>query len=141
MTPARSKERKYPIFKQYWYTKIVPVFTNTGMFQYLGPEVYFFPISYHSLLLPILASRGLETRVVLTVKRLRACVAGKTPFHAPSAAPQDPLFSIFQFHKTPIITIFFQNFRVQNAKCGNLSVPKPKYRPESSFGSLIWAIN
>ena len=27
---------------QYWYTRNVPVFTNTGTFQYLGPEVYFF---------------------------------------------------------------------------------------------------
>ena len=41
-TPARSKERKYHIFRRYWYTKNVPVFTNTGTFQYLGPEVYFF---------------------------------------------------------------------------------------------------
>ena len=43
ITPARSKERKYHIFRQYWYTRNVPVFTNTGTFQYLGPEVYFFP--------------------------------------------------------------------------------------------------
>ena len=42
MQPARSKERKYHIFRQYWYTRNVPVFTNTGTFQYLGPEVYFF---------------------------------------------------------------------------------------------------
>ena len=42
MPPARSKERKYHIFGQYWYTRNVPVFTNTGTFQYLGPEVYFF---------------------------------------------------------------------------------------------------
>ena len=42
MTPARSKWRKYHIFRQYWYTKNVPVFTNTGTFQYLGREVYFF---------------------------------------------------------------------------------------------------
>ena len=42
ITPARSKERKYHIFRQHWYTKNVPVFTNTGTFQYLGPEVYFF---------------------------------------------------------------------------------------------------
>ena len=42
ITPACSKERIYHIFKQYWYTKNVPVFTNTGAFQYLGPEVYFF---------------------------------------------------------------------------------------------------
>ena len=42
ITPARSKERKYHIFRQYWYTKNVPVFNNTGTFQYLGPEVYFF---------------------------------------------------------------------------------------------------
>ena len=42
ITAARSKERKYHIFRQYWYTKNVPVFTNTGTFQYLGPEVYFF---------------------------------------------------------------------------------------------------
>ena len=42
ITPACSKERKYHIFRQYWYTKNNPVFTNTGTFQYLGPEVYFF---------------------------------------------------------------------------------------------------
>ena len=42
ITPACSKEPKYHIFRQYWYTKNVPVFTNTGTFQYLGPEVYFF---------------------------------------------------------------------------------------------------
>ena len=42
MPPARSKERKYHIFGQYWYTRYVPVFTNTGTFKYLGPEVYFF---------------------------------------------------------------------------------------------------
>ena len=42
ITPTRSKERKYHIFRQYWYTRNVPVFTNTGTFQYLGPEVYFF---------------------------------------------------------------------------------------------------
>ena len=39
---ACSGERKYHIFGQYWYTKNVPVLTNTGTFQYLGPEVYFF---------------------------------------------------------------------------------------------------
>ena len=42
ITPAHSKERKYHIFRQYWYTTNVLVFTNTGTFQYLGPEVYFF---------------------------------------------------------------------------------------------------
>ena len=42
ITPARSIERKYHIFRQYWYTTNVPVFNNTGTFQYLGPEVYFF---------------------------------------------------------------------------------------------------
>ena len=42
ITPACSKERKYHIFKQYWYTRNVPVFINTGTFQYLGPQVYFF---------------------------------------------------------------------------------------------------
>ena len=42
ITLACSKERKDPIFGQYWYTKNVPVLTNTGTFQYLGPEVYFF---------------------------------------------------------------------------------------------------
>ena len=43
ITPAHSKEPKYHIFWEYWYTKSVPVFTNTGKFQYLGPQVYFFP--------------------------------------------------------------------------------------------------
>ena len=42
ITLACSKERKYHIFWQYWYTINVPVLTNTGTFQYLGPEVYFF---------------------------------------------------------------------------------------------------
>ena len=42
ITPAPSKECKYHIFRQYWYTRNVPVFTNTGTFQYLGPELYFF---------------------------------------------------------------------------------------------------
>ena len=40
--PTCSKERKYHIFRQYLYTRNVPVFTNTGTFQYLGPEVYLF---------------------------------------------------------------------------------------------------
>ena len=45
ITPARSKERKYHIFRQYWYTRNFPVFNkNTGTFRYLGPEVYFFPL-------------------------------------------------------------------------------------------------
>ena len=44
LTLACSKERKDHIFVQYWYTKNVPVLTNTGTFQYLGPEVYFFRI-------------------------------------------------------------------------------------------------
>ena len=39
---AHSKEHKCQIFRQYWYTRNAPVFTNTGTFQYLGPEVYFF---------------------------------------------------------------------------------------------------
>ena len=48
------KDRKYHIFYffgQYWYIKNVPVFTNTRMSQYLGPEVYFSQLSlhYHSL--------------------------------------------------------------------------------------------
>ena len=46
ITPAHSKERKYHIFRQYWYTKSVTVFTNTGTYQYLGPELYFFPIYF-----------------------------------------------------------------------------------------------
>ena len=50
-TPACSKERKYHISRQYWYTRNVPVFTNTGTFQYLGPEVYFFPSKYFIVLL------------------------------------------------------------------------------------------
>ena len=40
--PTCSKECKYYIFGQYWYTRNVPVFTDTGTFKYLGPEVYFF---------------------------------------------------------------------------------------------------
>ena len=42
ITLACFKERKYHIFGQYWYSKYVPVLTNTGTFQYLGPEVCFF---------------------------------------------------------------------------------------------------
>ena len=42
ITLAHSKEHKYHIFRQYWYTRNVPLFTNTGTFQYLGPQVYFF---------------------------------------------------------------------------------------------------
>ena len=48
ITPACSKERKYHISRQYWYTRNVPVFTNTGTFQYLGPEVYFSHCCYCS---------------------------------------------------------------------------------------------
>ena len=46
MPPARCKECKYHIYGQYWYKKNVPVFTNTGTFQYLGPEVYFSPLTF-----------------------------------------------------------------------------------------------
>ena len=46
ITLACSKERKDHIFGQYWYTKNVPVLTNTGTFQYLGPEVYFFLVFF-----------------------------------------------------------------------------------------------
>ena len=38
------KERKYHILRQYWLTRNIPVFINTGTFQYLGPQVYFFRI-------------------------------------------------------------------------------------------------
>ena len=34
ITPAGSKERKYHIIRQCWYTRNVPVFTITGTFQY-----------------------------------------------------------------------------------------------------------
>ena len=44
ITLACSKEREHHIFRQYWYTRNVPVFTDTGTFQYLGPEVYFFRV-------------------------------------------------------------------------------------------------
>ena len=57
ITPACSKERKYHIFSQYWYTKNVPVFTNTGTYQYLGPEVYFFR-------LPLANSSELALKIV-----------------------------------------------------------------------------
>ena len=50
MPPARSKEHKYYITGQYWDTRNVLVFTNTGMFQYLGPEVYLFPASLYLVL-------------------------------------------------------------------------------------------
>ena len=41
ITPARFKEHEYHSFRQNWYTRNVLVFTSTGTFQYLGPEVYF----------------------------------------------------------------------------------------------------
>ena len=50
ITPAHSEERKYHIFRQYWYTQNIPVFTNTGTFQYMGPEVYFFPHQIYNFL-------------------------------------------------------------------------------------------
>ena len=56
MQLARYKERKYYIFRQSWYTRNVPVFTNTGTFQYLGREVYFFQ-SKNTLILMVI--RGL----------------------------------------------------------------------------------
>ena len=43
MSLAHSKERKYHIFGAIFVHQNVPVFTNTGTFQYLGPEVYFSP--------------------------------------------------------------------------------------------------
>ena len=42
MPLAHSSERKYHVSGQYWYTRNIPVFTNTGTFQYLGPKVYYF---------------------------------------------------------------------------------------------------
>ena len=41
ITPARSKERKYHIFAILVHQNCL-VFANTGTFQYLGPELYFF---------------------------------------------------------------------------------------------------
>ena len=38
MPPARSKEHKYHIFRQNWYTRNVPVFTNTGSFHANSPN-------------------------------------------------------------------------------------------------------
>ena len=42
---ALSKEQKYHILRKYWYTRNVPVFTNTGAFQYLEPK-YTFSLSF-----------------------------------------------------------------------------------------------
>ena len=42
LTLTHSKELKYRIFRQYWYVRNVPVFTNTGTYQYLGPKVHTF---------------------------------------------------------------------------------------------------
>ena len=50
MPPVRSKECKYHIFGQYSYTRNVPVFANTGTSQYLGPEVYIFPLANESVI-------------------------------------------------------------------------------------------
>ena len=64
----------------------------------------------------------LQFRLVglLTLKKgLQGCVAGKTPFHTPSATPQDTLFSIFHFHKTPFKTKITK-FPIFCSKCLNL---------------------
>ena len=56
---------------------------------------------------------------VLTLKRVTGMCGGKgPPFHAPSATPQDPLFSIFQFHKTLILT---KNHKMFRSKCQTLA--------------------
>ena len=51
ITLASSKERKYHIFGQYWYTKNVPVFTNTGTFQYLDLKYTFSSLSISYIIL------------------------------------------------------------------------------------------
>ena len=42
IAPAHSSGWKFHVFKQYWYTRNFPVFSNTAMFQYLLPDVDFF---------------------------------------------------------------------------------------------------
>ena len=43
ITLACSKKHKYHIYRQYWYTRNIPVFTNSGTFQYLEPHIHFLP--------------------------------------------------------------------------------------------------
>ena len=51
MPLACSSERKYQVSGHNRYTGNIPVFTNTGTFQYLmGPEVYFFQKSFGKML-------------------------------------------------------------------------------------------
>ena len=75
ITLACSKERKYHIFGQYRYTKNVPVLINTGTFQYLGPEVYFFRIQYKKCI-QIITNKPSIGPVVLEIapKNQRKCM-------------------------------------------------------------------
>ena len=69
ITPARSKERKYHIFRQCWYTRNVPVFTNTGTFQYLGPEVYCFQPWFYNFFILFLAKWALSSWILLFINK------------------------------------------------------------------------
>ena len=58
----------------------------------------------------------------------------RPPFYASSAAPQDSLFSILYFHKTPILNQRWQkfpNFWFRMPKFGKFSVLNPKNWPKS----------
>ena len=74
----------------------------------------------------------------------------RPPFSRPSAAPQDPLFSIFHFHKTPLlkkkkkITKFrILNFPLKVPKFCNFlrwtSLPKPKLSTNRVPGYAHWS--
>ena len=98
ITLACSKECKYHIFRQYWYTKNVPVLTNTGAFQYLGPEVYFFPKN-----VPVFTKTGTFQYLGLEVYFFRDFLWKTDPFewHIPVCLNMWILLSLFP-HPTPL---------------------------------------
>ena len=77
---------------------------------------------------------------VLTLKRVTGMCGRKgPPFHAPSAAPQDPLFSILQFHKTLILT---KNHKIFHSKCltlANFQLPILKMGQNPIQEASVWA--
>ena len=64
----------------------------------------------------------------------------RLPFHALSAVPYDPHFSMFQFFKTPFSTKItnFRKFSVLEPKFTQNFVPKPQIWPKFSFLSPIY---
>ena len=84
MPSRHSKEHKYNIFRQYCYTRNVPVFTNTGTFQYLEPEVYVFPYIW-----------------------IHACVCQNTHFQFRSSLTQSCFHSSLDFTSDDYVTTSF----------------------------------